>query len=134
MMVVVDTSVFSLYLRRDKKLPSAYLDLFLELFEKDQILLLGFVYQELLSGIRHQEQFDKLADTLNGFVIDYASKADHQTAAQYYNICRANGIQGSNVDFLICAMSAERGHSILSLDQDFEGYAKHLPIKLLKPE
>lgn len=133
-MVVVDTSVFSLYLRRDQQLPSEYLDLFLELFEKDQIVLLGFVYQELLSGIRHQEQFERLSDTLDGFDIQYADKVDHQTAAQYFNTCRSGGVQGSSIDFLICAMSSNRGLSILSLDQDFESYAKHLPIKLLKPK
>ena len=50
-MVVVDTSVFSLFLRRSQQLDDAHLALFHDLFEKDQIVLLGTVYQELLSGI-----------------------------------------------------------------------------------
>jgi predicted nucleic acid-binding protein len=132
-MVVVDTSVFSLFLRRDQTLKDEYLDLFLELFEKNQIVLLGVVYQELLSGIRHQKQFDRLADILDGFHIQYAAKEDHLTAARYYNLCRSQGVQGSSIDFLICAMSRQREHLILTLDEDFTHYAKHLPIRLLKP-
>lgn len=72
-MVVVDTSVFSLFLRRNRQLEDAYLTLFHDLFKKDQIVLFGSVYQELLSGIRHQKQFDRLADTLNGFDVILAT-------------------------------------------------------------
>jgi predicted nucleic acid-binding protein len=133
-MVVVDTSVFSLFLRRGQTLENEYLDLFLDLFERNQIVLLGIVYQELLSGIRHEEQFRRLADILEGFNIEYAGQDDHLEAATYYNLCRSKGVQGSNADFLICAMSAKRDHHILTLDADFDYYAEHLPIRLLKPE
>lgn len=132
-MVVVDTSVFSLFLRRNQQLDDTYLALFHDLFEKDQIILLGSVYQELLSGIRHQTQFDRLADTLSGFDLLLATAADHQEAARFYNICRRNGVQGSAIDFLICAMAHRRNHSILTLDADFDLYTQHLPIDLLRP-
>lgn len=132
-MVIVDTSVFSLFLRRNQQLNDSYLTLFHDLFEKDQIVLLGSVYQELLSGIRHQVQFNRLADILNGFDLILATTADHQEAAQFYNICRSNGVQGSAIDFLICAMANRRSHQILTLDADFELYAQHLPIHLLQP-
>ncbi len=132
-MVVVDTSVFSLFLRRNQQLDDAYLALFHDFFEKDQIVLLGSVYQELLSGIRHQEQFDRLADILNGFDIVLATVADHQEAARFYNICRRNGVQGSAIDLLICAMANRRNHQILTLDADFALYAQYLPINLIQP-
>ena len=132
-MVVVDTSVFSLFLRRNQQLDDTYLALFHDLFEKDQIVLLGSVYQELLSGIRHQEQFDRLADILIGFDIVLTTVADHQVAAQFYNICRSHGVQGSPIDFLICAMANQRNHQILRLDADFELYAQYLPINLVQP-
>jgi len=132
-MVVVDTSVFSLFLRRDQALSSGYLDLFLDLFEKNQIVLLGIVYQELLSGIKHESQFNRLADILDGFSIEYANQDDHLLAAQFYNICRSKGIQGSNFDFLICAMSIQRDHHILTVDVDFDHYEENFPITLLSP-
>ena len=132
-MVVVDTSVFSLFLRRSQQLDDAYLALFHDLFEKDQVVLLGSVYQELLSGIRHQEQFDRLADILIGFDIVLATVADHQEAARFYNICRHNGVQGSAFDFLICAIAKQRNYQILTLDADFDLYAQHLPIQLVQP-
>jgi hypothetical protein len=55
---------------------------------------------------------------------------DYEDAASYSNRCRANGIQGSSVDFLICAVSARRGLAVLTTDKDFEHFARHLPIRL----
>ena len=132
-MVVVDTSVFSLFLRRSQKLDDEHLTLFHDLFEKDQIVLLGPVYQELLSGIRHEEQFERLADILNGFNIELATVADYQEAARFFNICRGKGIQGLSFDFLICATSSLRNYQILTLDSDFDLYAQFLPINLIEP-
>lgn len=122
-----------MYLRRSQTLDDAYLALFHDLFEKDQIVLLGVVYQELLSGVRYKKQFNRLADTLNGFEVILATVADHQEAARFYNICRQNGIKGSALDFLICAMSSRGNHQILTLDVDFDRYAQFLPIHLIKP-
>lgn len=132
-MVVVDTSVFSLFLRRSQQLDDAHLALFHDLFEKDQIVLLGTVYQELLSGIRHETQFNRLVDVLDGFNPVLATVADHEEAARFYNVCRHNGIQGSAIDFLICAMASRRNYQILTLDADFEHYGQYLPISLIRP-
>lgn len=54
------------------------------------------------------------------------------TAAQFLNLCRSKGIQGSNNDFIICACSMLWKMPILSKDQDFIGYRKVLPIELAK--
>ncbi len=132
-MVLVDTSVFSLFLRRSQQLDDAHLTLFHNLFEKDQIVLSGAVYQELLSGIRHEKQFNRLADVLEGFDLLLATISDHQEAARFYNICRHNCIQGSSIDFLICALASRRNYQILTLDADFNHYAQFLPITLMHP-
>jgi hypothetical protein len=58
--------------------------------------------------------------------------ADYEEAAHISNVCRAKGITGSMVDYLICAAASRRDWSIFTLDQDFDGYVKHLPIKLFK--
>jgi predicted nucleic acid-binding protein len=46
------------------------------------------------------------------------------------NQCRRKGVQGSTIDFLICAVAAIEELQILTTDSDFLRYAKHLPIKL----
>lgn len=132
-MVVVDTSILSLFLRRERNLDNPYLDLFLDFFEKDQIVLLGIVYQEVLSGIRFEEQHERLVSILEGFPIILASIEDHLEASRFYNTCRTNGVQGSSFDYLICAMAVRREYKILTLDKDFENYATYLPISLINP-
>ena len=53
---------------------------------------------------------------------------DYEEAASFFNRCRAKGIQGSNTDFLICAVAARRRFGILSTDTEFARFAILLPI------
>jgi predicted nucleic acid-binding protein len=55
---------------------------------------------------------------------------DYELAAELYNQCRAKGIQGSHIDFLICAVAINNQMSIFTLDKDFENYQKVFPIKI----
>ena len=55
---------------------------------------------------------------------------DYEAAAKAFNTCRANGVQGSNTDFLICAVSINHDIPIFTLDKDFEIFKQWLPIQL----
>lgn len=94
--------------------------------------LLGVVRQEMLSGLRENSQFERLRKLLQAFPNVQLDTEDYEEAARISNICRSKGIAGSPVDYLICATAVRRGWSIFTLDHDFDGYAKHLPIKLFK--
>lgn len=96
--------------------------------------LLGVIRQELLSGIRDSTQFEKLRGRLRAFPDLPVTTADHERAAEFFNLCRAQGIQGSNTDFLICAVAERQQIPILTTDDDFGLFAKHLPIVLHSPE
>ncbi len=52
--------------------------------------------------------------------------ADYELAAEFFNTCRSNGVQGSNTDFLICAAAANRNYSIFTTDKDFENFQAHI--------
>jgi predicted nucleic acid-binding protein len=133
MKVVVDTSVWSLALRRGAVISTGHVSLLTDLLHDDRIAMLGPIRQELLSGIRHEEQFGRLQIHLRAFPDELLKTADHETAAEYFNRCMAAGIQGSHTDFLICAFAANRRYPILTLDGDFERYAAQLPVDLLNP-
>ncbi len=96
----------------------------------DGVALLGVIRQEVLSGIREVEQFVRLREYLRAFPNLELAIEDDELAAEFYNICRRNGIQGSNTDFLICAVASRRGYSILTTDGDFVLFGEHLPITL----
>lgn len=55
---------------------------------------------------------------------------DYEEAATFYNQCREKGIQGSNTDFLICAIATRNKFSIFTTDEDFTHFGKVLPIVL----
>ena len=59
--------------------------------------------------------------------------AHHEVAAESFNTCRAAGVQGADVDFLICAVSLLDRLPIFTTDRDFGRYAAHLPITLYRP-
>jgi len=84
--------------------------------------MLGCIRQELLSGIRYPEQFDRLCEHLRAFPDLRLNGEDYETAAQMFNQCRALGVPGSNTDYLICAAAARRNLAILTTDQDFVHY------------
>ena len=120
MRVIVDTSVWSLALRRNQDNPSQSVAKLRDLIADGRVIMLGVVRQEILSGIRHLEQFNRLKEYLQAFPNLELSMRDYELAAEFYNTCRSQGIQGSNADFLICAVAAERNYAILTTDQDFK--------------
>jgi len=83
-----------------------------------------------LSGVSERAEFDRLRDRMRGFPETEIVSTDYEEAAAFYNECRRNGIQGSQVDFLICAVAVRNEFSIFTTDGDFAHYAKVLPITL----
>ena len=47
-----------------------------------------------------------------------------------HNLCRAQGLAGSAIDFLICAVAQRRKWHILTTDRDFERYGRVLGVRL----
>jgi predicted nucleic acid-binding protein len=135
MKVLVDTSVWSLALRRPKTMQlaaeqQAAVNALADLVRDTRALLIGAIRQELLCGIKTQGQFSALRVNLAAFDDVLLSMQDYEVAAESFNTCRAKGIQGSNTDFLICAVSINHQLPIFTMDQDFEMYRQWLPIHL----
>jgi len=134
MRAIVDTSVWSLALRRSKAIASAYRDLLSELLQDGRAILMGVVRQEILSGIKFSEQFDRLKNHLRSFPDLQIETEDYEVAAAFYNACMSSGVHGSPTDFLISACAYRRKYAILTADPDFLNYKKHIPIALLQPK
>jgi predicted nucleic acid-binding protein len=138
MMVLVDTSVWSLALRRRQAdLNPAETGLrtsLRELVEEGRAQIVGPVRQELLSGIRAEEAFRKVRDALRAFDEPQLQIQDYEEAARISNMCRARGIAGSAVDFLICAVAHLRNWEVFTTNHDFIRYSKVLPVSLYSRE
>jgi predicted nucleic acid-binding protein len=130
MKVLVDTSVWSLALRRQKRRDDPTVQELRSLVDEGRVAMIGPIRQELLSGIRTFDDFQRLRDHLQPFQDESLETADFERAAEHFNTCRARGVQGSNTDFLICAVAERRNLPILTTDSDFTRFARILPIAL----
>ncbi len=137
MNVLIDTSVWSLALRRKNESLSMN-ERFLvaelsELIREGRARMIGLVRQELLSGIKATEQYEKLRLHLRSFPDEVVDTSDYEEAAKAGNRCRAKGAVVSIVDILLCAVANKRLWTIFTTDPDFSNYAKVLPLRIHAP-
>jgi len=132
--VLVDTSVWSVVLRRSKQTVSGLTQQLRDLIADHRVEIIGPIRQEILSGIRYEDKFRKVNTYLSPFLDIPIIKEDYVTAARFFNLCRSKGIQGSNTDFLICAVALRNRLAIFTKDKDFLHFAKYLPIVLYETE
>ena len=137
MNVLIDTSVFSLALRRkneglstNERLLVAELS---ELIREGRARMIGLTRQELLSGIKTTEQYEKLRVHLRSFPDEGVDTSDYEEAAKAGSRCRSKGVAVSIVDILLCAITMKRQWAIFTADPDFSSYAKVLPLRIHTP-
>ena len=134
MNVLIDTSVWSLALRRSprnlNRHKAAIAAELAELVKEGRARIIGIIRQELLSGIKAQPQFEKLREVLRAFPDEPLHTADYAAAALASNQCRSKGLAVSVSDMLICAVAQSRDWAIFSTDPEFSRYPKTTSIKL----
>lgn len=131
--ILVDTSVGSLVLRKrvlgqKEKNLKLYL---INLIRNGRVTMIGPIRQEILSGISDLTTYMVLRQRLETFSDFEITTKDYETAAEYFNLCRKHGIQGSHIDYLICSVAVNNNFSILSLDKDFWNYKKYIDIDII---
>ncbi len=137
MRVLVDTSVWSLALRRRgamlNPVERRHIATLGRLIDEHRVLMIGPVREELLSGVRHREQFEQLREQLRAFPDEVLTTQDYEVAAEMGNQCRGKGLAVSAIDLLICATTIRRAAALFTTDGDFARYAEILPLELLTP-
>lgn len=130
MKYLIDTSVWSLVLRRHQPPNLENKELLSKIIDEGRAVLCGPVRQELLSGIKNKEQFLLLKTKLRYFEDLRITNSDYELAAEYFTLCRARGVQGSNTDFLLCALASNNSLKLLTTDKDFLLFRRHLRFPL----
>lgn len=134
MKVIVDTCVWSQFLRRNRAAADPVAAEVARLVRGDTVQLLGPIRQELLSGAQPDERFEQLKEYLRFYPNLPLDEEDDETAATYYNRLRQKGLQGTGTDLLICAAAVRRSLRVFTTDTDFVCYAKYIPLKLHRPK
>jgi predicted nucleic acid-binding protein len=131
--VVADTSVWVDFLRGTS---APHCDRMAVFLDEQSIALCDRVLQEVLQGVREEREFRTLSSrllalpcfNLGGYELAIAS------ARNYRKLRRAGVTPRSATDVLIATFCAEEGHALLHNDRDFDLMAKHLGLKVAKPE
>ena len=135
-MIVLDTSVLSAAFRKREKLEeeSDVATLLKRLVRQDVPLAIpGIVLQELLSGVRTSDHFERLQTVVEGFPVLTAERDHHVFAARVSNTCRRAGVSATTIDCLIAAQTIVARGRLLTLDRDFGRIAPHCGLELFSP-
>lgn len=129
MSVLVDTSVWSIALRRDRPAPSREVEALRTAVERGDVCLLGVILQEVLQGFPSLDRTRRLVEHLSPFPLLPLHRGDYVYAAEIRSRCRQKGLTIATIDAQIAAAAINHHCALLTLDDDFQGVARHFPLR-----
>lgn len=133
MSLLVDTSVWSLSLRRNPPPLPELQELRRALAGGDLVVTTGIIVQELLQGLVSEAARTQVRDRMSRMGRVTAELEDHVRAATAHVECRRRGVQLGTVDALLATLCIRRGLTLLTTDRDFVHAAPILGLRLWRP-
>jgi predicted nucleic acid-binding protein len=136
MTLLVDTSVWSLALRRDAEATEPEVqELKDALFGSDVVVTTGLVLQELLQGFAGQgfagaKAQTQIIERFAALPLLQPDRDDHIGAAALRNACRQAGVQIGTIDALLAQLAIRHDLTLLTTDKDFTHAAKHCALRV----
>ena len=131
MTLMVDTSVWSLALRRDSTVETKEVIALREALDGvDSVVTTGLVLQELLQGFSGPKAKETIIERFGALPLIQPDRQDHVAAAEVRNACRRNGVQIGTIDALLVQLCSRYEMTLLSSDQDFANAVQHVPFRL----
>lgn len=134
MSLLVDTSVWSLALRRDGELQTIeVVALRNALLGTDRVFSTGLVLQELLQGFAGPKARDSIVERFTVLAFVEPDRKDYIDAAEIRNTCRRHGVQIGTIDALLIQLARRHDLQILTTDNDFRSASLHIEFRLWGP-
>lgn len=131
MMILVDTSVWSLGLRRDAPPSVAEVEALKDaLDDGGQVVTTGLILQELLQGFSGPKDRKAIVDRFSSLPLIAPDRQDHIDAAALRNECRRAGVQAGTIDALLAQLCIRHELVLLTTDKDFAAIAERSPLRL----
>jgi predicted nucleic acid-binding protein len=129
--LLVDTSVWSLALRRDAPPDVPEVRALRDALAGGEIIATtGLILQELLQGVVPERARTQIVELFAALEYHTPSREDHIAAAGVRNTLRAVGVQVGTVDALIARLAIAGSHRLLTTDDDFRAAARHIDLQL----
>jgi len=133
--LLVDTSVWSLALRRDASISEpAVHQLKDALMGADVVVTTGLVLQELLQGFSGPKSRAQIIERFAALALLQPDREDHIAAAALRNICRRSGVQVGTIDALLAQLCIRHDLTLLSTDDDFKLAAPYCGLRVWAPQ
>ena len=134
MNLFVDTSVWSLALRRDPPARRPEIErLGRALDEGEGVFTSGLVLQELLQGFSGPRARDLILERFAPLPLLVPDRQDHVRAAEVRNACRREGLQIGTIDALLAELCMRHGLVMLTTDADFARVASVHALRVWAP-
>lgn len=131
MSLFVDTSVWSLLLRRDQPADVPQVRALARALEMgEKVMTTGLVLQELLQGFSGPKAQAQIVDRFAAFPLLVPHREDHVEAAALRNLCRKKGVQVGTIDALLARLCIEHKLTMLTTDEDFIRISRLSPLIL----
>jgi predicted nucleic acid-binding protein len=129
--LLVDTSVWSLALRRDGAAAEPEIQVLKDaLAGSDVVVTTGLVLQELLQGFSGPKASAQIVERFTALPLLQPDREDHVAAAELRNTCRRAGIQIGTIDALLAQLCIRHDLTLLSTDNDFKLAAPHCALRV----
>ena len=133
MAILVDTSVWSLAMRRDEQPNSPELKILIKALDAgEEIYSTGVILQELLQGFTGAKAADAIVERFTSIPMLVPETSDHIQAAEIRNKSRRKGVQVGTIDALIAQLSIRYKLSLLTADKDFKHMSKAVKLTFAK--
>lgn len=131
MTLLVDTSVWSLALRRDQAQTAPQVHALRAALEGGEVIVTtGFVLQELLQGFSGPRARKDIVERFSALPMLAPERQDHIDAADLRNRCRRAGVQLGTIDALLAQLCIRHELTLLSTDGDFALAAAHCTLRV----
>ena len=131
MTLLVDTSVWSLALRRDAEASEPEVHHLKDaLLGSEVVVTTGLVLQELLQGFSGPKAQARIIERFSALPLLQPDRDDHIGAANLRNTCRRVGVQLGTIDALLDQLCVRHGLTLLTTDKDFTHAAKHCALRV----
>lgn len=134
MTLLVDTSVWSLALRRDRVRDEPQVEALRQALGGAQsVVTTGLILQELLQGFAGARAQREIVERFAALPLLVPDRQDYIDAAAIRNRCRRAGIQLGTIDALLAQLGMRHRLVLLSTDNDFVHAARHCALRVWAP-
>ena len=131
-MLIVDSTVWIDYFNGLENPQTDYLD---QIVDQAPVLVGDLILAEVLQGFRDDSEFEKARRALSKYIqVEMVNPELALQSARNYRLLRRKGLTvRKTIDSLIATYCIENAHELLHNDNDFDGYEKHLGLRVVHP-